>query len=188
MPTSFSLASLLALTLLGCATRATPPTTITTPPYIAPARAELRPLNWSGDTTRQVAIPGGVVTVGLVDQPPQSLQECGAPRQAGTCDHPATVKVVRLDGRTQTELFVAPLQIAGVPPQLHNFDYQIDPTSNVDGATPNQFTLVASASESAQISFYATWVFTWNAARRTFDVGTPTVERRDTSVCLPCFS
>ncbi len=167
------LAALVTLALVGCATRATPPATVanTPPPRTAPAPAheELRPLNWSGDMEKQVAIDGGVVTIGLVD-------------------HSPTVKIVRLEGARQTELFIAPLQIDGVPPQLSTFDYQIDPTANVDGATPDRFTLVGSVSESAQITYTVIWVFSWNPTRSAFDVAAPTVERHDNSVCLPCFS
>lgn len=162
----------LALTLVGCASRAPQPRTLAnTPPQVIPvAEKPLLPINHSGDTVRYVSTSGGVVEVGLVE-----LEK-------------NRVEVVRLAGKQRDTLFVPPLAIDGVPAQLTDFDYMIDPTANVDGDTPDEFRLTASTSDNTKWTYHVTFLFTWNAARGTFDIAAPTVEKVDRTVCLPCFS
>jgi hypothetical protein len=176
-------ALVVGLGLAACATRTAPAPRIAHAP--APAQpapqpaprvvphSPLVPLNGYGDMERQVATSNGAVRVGLVDD--------------GT-----TTKVVRLvavpGGTELVDVFVPPLDIPGVPSNLRKFNYQIDPHAAVEGASPGEFILVASVTESTRITYHATWTFTWNPGRKAFDVSAPRIERQDNSICLPCMS
>lgn len=168
------LLALLAVVSLGCATRSAPPARVANakpvPGAPAPATTDgLVPLNWSGDMSKQVSVPGGVITIALA-------QSGGA------------AKVVRIDGTRRTDIFAIPREIDGIPSSLTKFDYLVDPYANVEGETPGQITVIASASEPTKFTYHAVWVLTWNAARGAFDVGAPRIDKQDRSICLPCMS
>jgi len=92
------------------------------------------------------------------------------------------VKVVRLVGDHQFDVFSAPAKIPGVPTKL---DYAIDPGPAVESEThaPGQFTLVAFGSD-GKTQYRTTWLFTWQGTR--FTISAPQTVKTQVDPCAVC--
>jgi len=133
-------------------------------------RPALQPINQTGALSLSVRAGDQLVEIGLVARGNHT-------------------KLVRIVGHDFVELFDPPTQIPGVPSTVHAFDYMIDPGPAVEGETniPGRFTLVASGN-AGQIVYRTTWVFTWNPARKAFEISERYTQREDVSRCLVCDS